>query len=131
MVKSEVFYFPKGFTVRKILEFVRLNSTFESEIYLLKNNGKYNAKSVLGIMGVFLTASIGDKFIVQATGNDANEAMAKIKEFTNHKESAMLLSMWDEEGIENVDKALATSKRRWTPEVRGIAKSYLTMNNNS
>ncbi|SEM22071.1 phosphotransferase system HPr (HPr) family [Mesobacillus persicus] len=131
MEKKRIFSVPEGgFTVQKTVEFVQLNSTFTSEVFIEKNKKIFNAKSILGLMSLLIPSKAGKKFTIIAKGEDAVET---IKQITNFIEKQLPptsnLSLWDQEGIENVNHALKDSQSRWTTTVHNIAKSYLTVKN--
>lgn len=130
MEKKRVFYIPEGgFNVQKILEFAQLNSSFEGEVYVKKDNKMINAKSILGILSLFISLKMGEGFMVIVKGEDAEYTIQQITNFIEEQKqitAASKLSLWDQEGIENVNMALKESQSRWTSVVQNVAKSYLT-----
>lgn len=133
MEKKRVFSVPEGgFTVQKTVEFVQLNSTFTSEVFIEKNMKVFNAKSILGLMSLLIPSKAGKKFTIIATGEDAEESIQQIINFIEKQSPPTSdLSLWEQEGIENVNHALKDSQSQWTSAVRNIAKSYLTVGDGS
>jgi phosphotransferase system HPr (HPr) family protein len=129
MEMRRVFFVPKGgFTVQKTLEFVQLNGSFNADISIEKNNRIISASSILGTMSLLVPARTGTEFIVTVKGQEAGEAMEQITNFIEEqKNSSSALSLWDQEGVDNVNNALKDSQSRWTSVVQGVAKSYLTV----
>jgi phosphotransferase system HPr (HPr) family protein len=124
MEKKRVFNIPEGgFTVQKTLEFTQLNSSFEAEIYVKKNNKIINAKSILGAMSLLIPSKIGTEFTLIVKGKDAEYTIQKITNFIEKKITTSNLSLWNQEGIENVNTALKESHSRWTLAVQNVAKS--------
>ncbi|MDQ1005288.1 phosphotransferase system HPr (HPr) family protein [Neobacillus niacini] len=124
MEKKRVFNIPEGgFTVQKTLEFTQLNSSFEAEIYVEKNNKIINAKSILGAMSLLIPSKIGTEFTLIVKGKDAEYTIQKITNFIEKKITTSNLSLWNQEGIENVNTALKESHSRWTLDVQNVAKS--------
>jgi len=73
----------KGLHTRPCTELVKCTNTFRSEIFLTYQKHRVNAKSILGIL--MLAANKGSKIGVQATGLDAEEALAAIIELAQNK----------------------------------------------
>ena len=72
-----------GLHARASAKLTEISSEFESEIALIFNNQKVNAKSIMGVM--MLAASFGSKILVQAAGDDESEAIKKIQEIFESK----------------------------------------------
>lgn len=72
-----------GLHARASAKLTEVSSEFESEIALIFNNQKVNAKSIMGVM--MLAASFGSKIIVEAKGKDEFEAIKKIQEIFESK----------------------------------------------
>ena len=68
-----------GLHARASAKLTEVSSEFESEIALIFNNQKVNAKSIMGVM--MLAASLGSKITVEAEGDDESEALKKFKKF--------------------------------------------------
>lgn len=129
MKMSREFRIPEGgFTVQKTLEFVQLNGSFNAQIFIEKNNRTISASSILGAMSLLVPARTGTKFIVTVKGQEAGEALEQITNFIEEqKNPSSSLSLWDQEGVDNVNKALKDSQSLWTSVVQNVAKSYLTV----
>jgi phosphocarrier protein HPr len=72
-----------GLHARAAAKLSHLANTFQSDIFLIYNDDKVNAKSLLGILT--LAASIGNTITVVAQGKDEKKAVEKIKELFNNK----------------------------------------------
>ena len=72
-----------GLHARASAKLTEVSSEFESEISLIFNNQKVNAKSIMGVM--MLAASLGSKITVEAEGDDESEAIIKIQEIFESK----------------------------------------------
>jgi phosphocarrier protein len=57
--------------------FVQVSSKFESEVHLIKNAVKINAKSIIGVLR--LAGVKGDQLTVEVAGPDEPEALEAIK----------------------------------------------------
>lgn len=130
MEKKRMFFIPEGgFNVRETLELVYYNSSFEGEVFVKKDNKTNSAKCVLGTLSLLSTSKTGEEFMITVKGEDAENVIQQIAHFIEKKNTTPSnLNLWDEEGIEYVNKALKESNSSWTSEVHNIAKSYLTMN---
>jgi phosphocarrier protein len=73
----------KGLHTRPSTELVKCASTFKSQITLNHQNLSVNAKSLLGIL--MLAAARGAKITVEASGDDAEEAVSSILELAKNK----------------------------------------------
>ena len=62
-----------GLHARPASLFVKEASRFTSGITVIKNDKEYNAKSIMGILS--MGAGKGDTILIQAEGNDAEEAV--------------------------------------------------------
>ena len=67
-----------GLHARPAAQLVRLASSFESEVELVKEGVPVNSKSIMGVM--MLAAECGCLLIVRATGADAEAAAAAMAE---------------------------------------------------
>lgn len=72
-----------GLHARASAKLTEVSSEFESEISLIFNNQKVNAKSIMGVM--MLAASFGSEITVEAEGEDESEAIKKIQEIFESK----------------------------------------------
>jgi len=66
-----------GMHARAAASFVKLASSFESDISVTKNGKKVNGKSIMGIM--MLAASRGTIIEISTSGKDELEAMTQIE----------------------------------------------------
>ena len=67
-----------GLHARAAAKFVATASEFESEIEIEKDGKRVNGKSIMGVM--MLAASKGTDIKIFVDGDDANNAMSKIKQ---------------------------------------------------
>jgi phosphocarrier protein len=81
--KSQVILNKLGLHARAAAKLSHLANMFNSDIYLIYNEDKVNAKSLLGILT--LAASVGNEIILQTSGNDEKEAMAAIAALFDRK----------------------------------------------
>ena len=68
-----------GLEARPIALLVQVASQYTSNIYLESAERKVNAKSIMGMMSLVLTA--GDSVTICADGEDQEKAIAKLEEF--------------------------------------------------
>lgn len=64
---------------RPLAELVGLANSFSSNIFFKMENKNINAKSIMGVMGLGLDS--GKSVIVEAIGDDENEAIDAIEKF--------------------------------------------------
>jgi len=84
MVAADITIINKlGLHARAAAKFVKLASSFESEIELVRENRTVNGKSIMGIM--MLAASKGTDLVLQAKGNDADSALNALTELVNNR----------------------------------------------
>ncbi len=77
MIKKKVKIINKlGLHARASSKLTQLASQFSSEIFLIKNNKKVNAKNIMDIL--MLAASIGTEVEIQVSGSDEKEAIKRI-----------------------------------------------------
>lgn len=67
---------PQGFHARPAHEFVKLAGQFQAEVKIVKDNERINGKSILDLLT--LGAGNGTKLSLQATGEDAEAAVAAL-----------------------------------------------------
>ena len=65
-----------GLHARASSKLTQLASQFSSEIFLIKNNKKVNAKNIMDIL--MLAASVGTEIEIQVSGSDEKEAIKRI-----------------------------------------------------
>lgn len=65
-----------GLEARPVAVLVQMASQFESHIYLIRDNKKVNAKSIMGMMTLGLNA--GESIEISADGEDEDAAVQSI-----------------------------------------------------
>ncbi len=79
MVRKEVILRNEsGLHARPASIFVKEASKFDSEIKVSKNGKKYNAKSIMGLLG--MGAVKGDNIIIEADGEDEQIAVQELSD---------------------------------------------------
>lgn len=73
----------KGLHTRPSTELVKCASAFKSQIFLSYQDLTVNAKSLLGIL--MLAASRGARILIEAEGEDADEAIQSILNLAQNK----------------------------------------------
>jgi len=72
-----------GLHARAAAKLVTVASGFESDIQLIRDSRRANAKSIMGVM--MLAAGKGTALKMIVNGNDANSAASAIEELVNDK----------------------------------------------
>jgi phosphocarrier protein HPr len=72
-----------GLHARAAAKFVNLASGFESEVTISRNGKTVNGKSIMGVM--MLAASCGTTIEVNASGNDAEQALQQIEQLVQDR----------------------------------------------
>ena len=72
-----------GLHARAAAKLVTLASRFASDIRLIKGHREVNAKSIMGVM--MLAASRGTQLEIQATGEDAEQALERLAELIQQR----------------------------------------------
>ena len=70
---------PNDADARPVAILVQIASKFESRIFIVDNNKKINAKSIMGMMS--LTFGNGTELTIEADGNDAQAAVDAVAEY--------------------------------------------------
>ena len=70
---------PAGLEVRPVAVLVQVANQYSSSIYVESGNKKVNAKSIMGIMTLGLSA--GESVVVSAEGEDEAEAIENIEKY--------------------------------------------------
>lgn len=84
MTKREIEITNKlGLHARAAAKLSHLANTFSSDVFLIYNQDKVNAKSLLGILT--LAASIGNNITIMAKGKDEEKAVKRIIELFQNK----------------------------------------------
>jgi catabolite repression HPr-like protein len=81
--KSITIRLENGLEARPIAMLVQVASRYESSIYIETGDKKVNAKSIMGMMTLILSA--GDTITVSADGKDEDEALEGIDEYLSGK----------------------------------------------
>ena len=81
--KSITIQLENGLEARPIAMLVQVASRYESSIYIETGDKKVNAKSIMGMMTLILSA--GDTITVSADGKDEDEALEGIDEYLSGK----------------------------------------------
>ncbi len=72
-----------GLHARAAASFVKLASSYNSEIFLVHGEQSVNAKSIMGIM--MLAASQGTELILEVNGPDESAALAELVLLINNR----------------------------------------------
>ena len=72
-----------GLHARAAAKFVTLASRYQSDIRLLRDGREVNAKSIMGVM--MLAAGRGTALQIQATGEDAQEAVQELEKLVQER----------------------------------------------
>lgn len=70
-----------GLHARPASLFVKVASRFNIDVKVLKDGKEYNAKSIIGILS--MGAKKGDSILIQAEGNDSEEAVKALVKLVN------------------------------------------------
>jgi len=80
MMRKEVeIQLENGLEARPIALLVQIASKYESSVYIETGDKKVNAKSIMGMMTLILSA--GDKVAIVADGKDEEEAVAGVQAY--------------------------------------------------
>ena len=69
----------EGLEARPVAMLVQVASQFESTVYINSEDRKVNAKSIMGMMTLGLSA--GESVVVSAEGNDEEDAIENIEKY--------------------------------------------------
>jgi len=84
MYKAEVALINEtGLHARPASLLIKEAGKYEADIEIIKNDKKYNAKSIMGILS--MGAVKGDKLIIMAEGTDEKEAVMALKDLIDNK----------------------------------------------
>ena len=72
-----------GLEARPVAMLVQVASQYDSEIYIMRDNKKVNAKSIMGMMTLGL--DMGDSIEVSTNGTEEEKAMEAIVEYLSAK----------------------------------------------
>ena len=73
----------RGLHARASAKFVKLASSFESEIHVTREGTTVDARSIMGLL--MLGAGIGSSVEISAEGSDADEAIAALLDLVARK----------------------------------------------
>ena len=85
MRKEIVVQLAGGLEARPIAVLVQVASQYEISIYIVADEKRVNAKSIMGMMTLALKA--GEKMIVEANGRDEEAAIEGIEKYISGKET--------------------------------------------
>ncbi|MCR1899984.1 HPr family phosphocarrier protein [Irregularibacter muris] len=83
MQKSVTVQNATGLHARPASMFIQTASKFKSDIFVIKDGNRINAKSIMGIMAAGI--SQGTEIIIEAKGPDEGEAVEKLAELVESK----------------------------------------------
>ncbi len=72
-----------GMHARAAAKFVKLASSFESQIEIERKDRRVNGKSIMGVM--MLAAGKGSQITIYADGNDAEESLNQLEQLINNR----------------------------------------------
>lgn len=72
-----------GLHARAAASFVRLSTTFDSDIYVSSQGIEVDGKSIMGVM--MLAARMGAQIRIRAEGRDSETAVAKLAELVANR----------------------------------------------
>lgn len=72
-----------GMHARAAAKFVKLASTFESQIEIERKGRRVNGKSIMGVM--MLAASKGSEVTIYTDGIDAEESLDQLEQLINNR----------------------------------------------
>jgi phosphocarrier protein len=84
MIKATITISNKlGLHARASAKLTKLAGSFQSEVFMTRNDRRVNAKSIMGVM--MLAAGIGSVVELEVTGNDERPAMDALTALINDK----------------------------------------------
>ncbi len=72
-----------GLHARAAAKLSHLANSFDSDVFLIYNNDRINAKSLLGILT--LAASVGNEITLEANGKDESKAVTELTNLFSRK----------------------------------------------
>ena len=72
-----------GLHARAAAKLSHLANSFNSDVFLIYNSDRINAKSLLGILT--LAASVGNEITLEANGNDEMKAVSELSDLFSRK----------------------------------------------
>lgn len=73
-----------GLQARPAALFVQEANRFSADIFIEKDDKKVNAKSIMGVMSLAISA--GKEIVIHSDGNDAEQAVASLASFVSKEE---------------------------------------------
>jgi phosphocarrier protein len=73
----------KGLHARASAKFVKLASSFDAQIYVIKDDNKVDAQSIMGLL--MLGAGKGTSIAIEAEGAQADEAVKALVELVSNR----------------------------------------------
>ena len=83
ITKKMTINIPSGLEARPVALFVQVASRYESSIFVEIKDKKINAKSIMGMMSLGLSA--GEDVVVSADGQDENDAILNIEKYLSEE----------------------------------------------
>lgn len=84
MITEQIYIINRlGLHARAAASFVKLASSFDSNIYLVYGSQSVNGKSIMGIM--MLAASQGSEMLMEVDGSDEKEATEALLNLINNR----------------------------------------------
>lgn len=83
ITKKMTINIPSGLEARPVALFVKVASRYESSIFVEVEDKKINAKSIMGMMSLGLSA--GEEVVVSAEGSDESDAILNIEKYLSEE----------------------------------------------
>ncbi|MBQ3515234.1 MAG: HPr family phosphocarrier protein [Lachnospiraceae bacterium] len=83
ITKKMTINIPSGLEARPVALFVQVASRYESSIFVEIKDKKINAKSIMGMMSLGLSA--GEEVVVSADGQDEKDAILNIEKYLSEE----------------------------------------------
>jgi catabolite repression HPr-like protein len=83
ITKQIVINIPNGLEARPVALLVQVASQYECSIYVVSEEKRINAKSIMGMMSMGI--STGETVTVEANGPDEQQAMENIEKYLSSK----------------------------------------------
>lgn len=83
ITKEIIINIPNGLEARPVALLVQVASQYECSIHVASNDKRVNAKSIMGMMSMGISA--GETVIVTAEGTDEKEAVENIEKYLSSK----------------------------------------------
>ena len=83
ITKQIIINIPSGLEARPVALLVQVASQYECSIYVVSEEKRINAKSIMGMMSMGI--STGETVTVEASGPDEQQAMENIEKYLSSK----------------------------------------------